>query len=96
MTGQSILVPTVLAAGLLTVPAQAAAVPTYTCDRLGGDPGTARLLDNCAASPGAVTNSDFAGESVLESRTSNTRIRCSAGGKANVPHEVIAFECQAG
>lgn len=94
MTRQSVVVVAALAvAGFLALPAQAAAAPEYTCDRLAGDPGTARVLDNCVASPGAVTHGKFAGESILASRLTGTRVRCRDGGQADVPREVVALNC---
>lgn len=80
-------------AGLLAIPAHATGEPTYTCDRLGGDPSTTRVLDNCTASPGAVAHGDFTGVSILESRLFRTRVRCVAGGRADIPHEVFALNC---
>ncbi|MCG5216760.1 hypothetical protein [Streptosporangium sp. KLBMP 9127] len=80
-------------AALLAAPAQAAAPPTYTCDLLGGDPATTRISGNCTASPGAVTNGGFRGESILASRVQPLRIRCTQGGHASVPTAVVGYDC---
>lgn len=90
---------TVLAAALAgagpapDVSAYATVIPTYTCDDLGGDPTTTRVYGNCAASLGAVTHGPYAGTSILASRKFPVRVRCTGGGVANVPVDVIGNNC---
>jgi hypothetical protein len=73
--------------------AQAAIIPSYTCDHLGGDVATARVHGRCVASLGAVRHGRFRGPSILSSRLHHVRVRCRNGGIANVPRDVVGFSC---
>ncbi|GAA3617033.1 hypothetical protein GCM10022419_123010 [Nonomuraea rosea] len=73
--------------------AQAADPPVYTCETLHGDPATTVLTGGCAASPGAVTNGDFTGEVIGQTRQFPIRIRCTGGGRADVPDQVLMMDC---
>ncbi|MEU4573128.1 hypothetical protein [Nonomuraea sp. NPDC023979] len=74
-------------------PAQATDVPAYTCDNLRGDPATTVLYGSCEATPGAVTSGEFAGEVTGQTRQYAIRIRCTGGGRAALPGEVLMQDC---
>ncbi|MEU1737192.1 hypothetical protein [Streptosporangium sp. NPDC020145] len=86
----------VSAAGALAVaaPAQADAIPTYTCDV--ALPGRVVLgHGNCVASNGAVAQGEFQGESLVVARQEpRLKFQCRDGGRAQLPDGVVALGCQ--
>ncbi|MBF8194219.1 hypothetical protein ITP53_52860 [Nonomuraea sp. K274] len=80
-------------AALSPLAAQAAPVPVYTCDTVRGDPGVTVLFGGCQATPGAVTNGDFTGQAIGQTRQTTLRIKCTGGGRASLPAEVLLKDC---
>lgn len=79
--------------GLAAAPAQAAEVPTYTCENVELSPVTSTGAGNCQPSNGAPAEGPFEGESRLVSTDGGTKVRCQEGGVAQTPEQVEAYTC---